>query len=100
MGQLKEGDNMKEKFIRLIALNMVLFQLFTTSLAKGESEAKNDIHKNGTLVLMEDSTEENPIYRRYNSEKDEYENISIFDDENCESNQYGADQNVFFKNYT
>ena len=38
-------------------------------------------------------------YERYDENKNEYCNISIFDNENIESKQYGANQKDFFLNF-
>ena len=38
-------------------------------------------------------------YERYDENKNEYRNISIFDNENIESKQYGANQKDFFLNF-
>lgn len=47
---------------------------------------------NGVYVGYEDNV---PAYKRLDPETGLYHNISIFDEENCNNGQYGADQGVF-----
>ena len=74
---------MKKSFIRKIAVYMAFFQLFTTSAYAS------------SYKLVDNSNKSNPIYQKYDEDTKEYKNISIFDEDNIKTHQYGADQNVF-----
>ena len=76
---------MEKSTIRKFALNLAFFQLFSCAAAKSESK----------LVLVDDTNKNNPIYERYDTDTKKYSKISIFDEINARSHQYGACQNVF-----
>ena len=72
---------------------MAFFQLFSTGLAKGEKKYTRPSSKI-ELVLVNDN-KDNPIYQYQNNETNELKPISIFDEKNKISHQYGANQSVF-----
>jgi hypothetical protein len=74
---------MKKSFIKKIAVYMAFFQLFSTSAYAS------------SFKQVDNSNKVNPIYEKYDDNTKEYSNISIFDEDNIASLQYGADQNVF-----
>ena len=78
---------MKKGFIKRIAVYVAFFQLFSGSA------------KAGTKLVQVNNNENNPIYQRYDDETNEYSVISIFDDRNALSNQYGASQRAFDEQY-
>ena len=93
---------MKKSMIRKITLNLAIFQLFSlpivskaksenTDLSQKSSIVENyDENNNDKYILVSDNT-----YLRKDDVTGEYKIISIFDDENVESRQYGANQRVF-----
>ena len=98
---------MKSKLIRNLAINLAFFQLFAINaeaLGEGskfdyslQTNATSPIdipNSNDRYVLIKDD-EKNPIYLKVNRETGEFEPISIFDHENLNSKQYGANQEVF-----
>lgn len=50
-------------------------------------------------IFVDYSDDGNLSFKRYNEETGEYNPISIFDDENLASSQYGANQEAFIKNF-
>lgn len=79
---------MKKTIVRKLAIYMAFFQLFSVS-AKADNK----------YVLVDNTNENNPIYQIYDTNTKEYSNISIFDDKNVSTNQYGASQNSFGEVY-
>ena len=85
---------MKNKIVRNLVIYITLFQLFSCgTIAKSEKNKKKE------FILVDNSNINNPIYQRYDEKTNDYKEISIFDDENINSEQYGADQRVFRDNF-
>ena len=85
---------MKNAIIRKIALSVAFFQLFSTSLLSSNNN-KDVVPKSsyGEYVLVNNNNI--PVYKKVDSETGEKTTISIFDEENIRSKQYGANQRVF-----
>ena len=74
-------------------LSLILAGLFTLMpIAKGRSERTLVSEQSNIYINIEDDV---TTYERYDAKAREYHNISIFDDENIASHQYGASQRDF-----
>ena len=90
---------MEKVITRNIAIYLSFIQLFanTISFKKNENKDYNNIPKssNGTYIEIDNNNIDIPVFKRVNPETGEQEIISIFDDLNISSKQYGASQNDF-----
>ena len=87
---------MRKSIKRSIAITFAFIQLFFAGLASGEKNTSDNTSET-QYVLVDNKNV--PIYKRVDSETGEYETISIFDEENLKSHQYGASQRVFKNNF-
>lgn len=76
----------------ILAFNCMFFPI-----SKGKAERTKLYSQTNLFVHYGD--DENVEYKRYNSKTKEKHNISIFDEENIESMQYGANQRDFEYNF-
>ena len=84
------------KVINKKILSLLLALGFTVLPVKGNCNSEKH-YKESNIIF---SYENNKLsYKRFNEETGEYTNISIFDEENIESKQYGANQRVFKHNF-
>lgn len=84
---------MKRAIIRKIALSLAFFQLFSGGLFHNNKKDIKPQLGNCEYVLVDNQNV--PIYQKVNSVTGNLETISIFDDENILTRQYGANQKVF-----
>ena len=75
----------------ILAFNCMFFPV------KGKSDRTTFYEKSNVSIRRDNNN--NIEYKRYNPETKEYHNISIFDDENLDSFQYGSNQRDFKKNF-
>ena len=99
---------MKGSFLRHIALNMAFLQVFVPQVLKfNKLDYKLEKNTYENVELLPGSSEKDIIpvdkkklvYKRKDKDTGEYKTISIFDFENIESDQYGADQIAFKKHF-
>lgn len=86
---------MRKSIKRGIAVTIAFIQLFFAGLALGEKNTGENTTETQYVLVDNNNV---PIYKRVDSDTGEYENISIFDEENLKSHQYGASQRVFRNN--
>ena len=89
---------MKNKLIKRLAVYMAFFQLFSSGIAKGE-KTNYKVVSNGSILIQVNDNEDNPIYQKLDTSTNELSNISIFDERNKSTHQYGANQVVFNSHY-
>ena len=77
-------------------LSVILAGLFTLMPISKVNAEKKLVNKQSNVYI---NLDDDYSYERYDSRTKEYHNISIFDDENISSQQYGANQRVFKKNF-
>ena len=101
--------------IRTVSITLALVQLLSTSNYSIEKKSKiNQIVPKSRIETVNDNNDENlvssnvykfynedgyPIYYRFDKKSGKYKNISIFDDCNISSQQYGASQIDFKKRF-
>ncbi len=92
---------MKKTITRKIAISLAFLQLFTSGLLfnknKGNEKVIGPKSTPTNYVLVDNNNV--PIYQKQNMETGALETISIFDDDNIASKQYGANQRVFSTRY-
>lgn len=79
-------------------LSVILAGLFTLMPISKVNAEKKLVNKQSNVYINLDDNDDYS-YERYDSNTKEYHNVSIFDDENISSHQYGADQRVFDNNF-
>ena len=89
---------MKKGMVKKIALYLAVFQLFSSgTIAKADNTDTKP--RKTCYVLVDDTNENNPIYKLYNKDIDTYTTISISDERNIPLEQYGANQEDFSNRY-
>lgn len=92
-----KGVRLSRKLLKsLVAAEVVAISMTPFVVSAGSVETMKEISQNMYMYYDEDMY---PTYVRYDGSTGEYHNISIFDDENISSYQYGANQIDFEKKY-
>ena len=65
----------------------------------GPNDRNEGILVKDNNVYIDNTDPNNPVYKRYNPETKQLSNISIFDNENVDSRQYGVDQMDWYEDF-
>jgi len=82
---------MKKSIKRGIAISLAFINLFFNSVSLAE-KTKDDTNIEKYVLVDNNNI---PIYKKFNQKTGELDNISIFDNDNITTHQYGASQRVF-----
>ena len=110
----KDGDIIKNKIIKNMALNIAIFQLFSTQILNHKQKGNIDSYSLQTKIIspvkeIKPNSDGNRFLSLANNDTiskyteqlidENLEHVSIFDYENINSRQYGANQNDFKTNF-
>ena len=95
---------------KTVSLDSVKYQPMASGISVNNTttnKLKSDIRISDNEIIYARSNiyanyedKNNVYYKRYDPDTNSYNDISIFDMENCETHQYGANQNDFKKNFS